>query len=156
MKKFYLFTLITCFLLTPIFAQSADEVTKVIETKEVTAGQVAYFACTAAGSIKDNATEEDALNTLKKTLKLKVSSENEIITCDEIAWIVSNTWDVKGSLMYLIVPSPRYAYKQLKADGVIPSNFDTKRKLTGHEFLNILTKCQEVYKLKNDTKKVEK
>ena len=59
-----------------------------------------------------------------------------------VAFIFAQIWDIKGGLLYRAFHgAPRYAYKQLKADGVLPDFSDPGLVMTGAEALNLYTSC---------------
>ena len=55
-------------------------------------------------------------------------------------------FNIKGGLMFRLTKgSPRYAFKQMKSDGVISQNYDPSLILSGREALNIYTSCNMLY-----------
>ncbi len=133
------------------FSQSAEKVAEMVKSENVTIGQAAYFSATALGLVKDDESEENSMAALKDVGGLSDSADaGEFVTAKKVAEICSKTWVIKGSLMYSLLGTPRYAFRQMKADGVFPSSMDPDKKLSGREFLSIITDCIELYELKND------
>ena len=63
-----------------------------------------------------------------------------------LSYIYAQVWDVKGGIMYrLFKAAPRYAFKQLKYDGVLPANADPNHLVSGKEALDVLTMCSVKY-----------
>lgn len=152
MKKIsFLFFLITGLLCTTTFAQSADSVTDVIETEEITYGQAAYYSTVVLEICKDTVPYNESLGILKEKGAIRIGiNDYEKIPMKDLCKILYFTWDIKGSLMLSTTKNPRYILKQLKADGIVPGNMDPGYVPTGHEFLNILTGCLEQYDLRQE------
>lgn len=142
MKKILPF-LFLMFFATAIHAQSADVVTEIIETERVTFGQICYLSAVQQGFVSDDATYEEAIDVLfdKGQIPRKEYSDAKIPMAN-LAFIFSQMWEIKGGLFYRIFHgAPRYAFKQLKADGILPANSNPTRIPTGKEALNIYTSC---------------
>ena len=141
-------TLISVFLLgiSLCTAQSADKVTQVLESEKVTYGQASYFIATAAEKIQETETEEDAVKVMKAIQfadqDIKAS---DYVTIEQLSWMLACTWKIEGGLMMKIFPGPRYACRQLKADGILNDFDDPDSIPDGHRFFNILTDCMNVY-----------
>lgn len=135
----------------PVFSQTADSVTNVIETEEITYGQAAYYSTVVLGICKDTVPYNESLGILKEKGAIKIGiNEYEKIPMKDLCKILYFTWDIKGSLMLSATKSPRYILKQLKSDGIVPDNMYSDYVPTGHEFLNIITGCLDQYDLKTE------
>lgn len=134
-------------LFASVHAQSADVITDILNTKEVTFGQVCYMAAVQQNYIEDTASYSEAIEVLYRKGQIpKIVYEGTVVPMANLAYIYSNMWDVKGGLLYKIFHgAPRYAFKQLKADGVIPANADPSTIVSGAEALNIYTACSIEY-----------
>lgn len=125
-----------------MFAQSADVVSKILDAQEVTFGQVCYMSAVHQKLISDKASMSDAIKALVKNEQIsEAKDQNYVPSLQEIAAIVTKMWpQVNDSVMYRITGgAPRYAYKLLKSKGVIRPGFDAEQKISGRDFLNILT-----------------
>ena len=131
-----------------VFAQSADVVTEILGTEEVTYGQVCYLSAIHQGIISEDASYDDAVEALlaRGQLPEDVGSYDSVFMAN-LAFIYAQIWpNIKGGLMFRLTRgSPRYAYKQFKADGVIPDNSDPNEIVSGPQALNILTSCMLEY-----------
>ena len=148
MKK-YIAILFTMFLTFAIYAQSADVTTQILETDEVTFGQVCYLSAVQQGLVYDEASFTDAINVLVENDQIPESAvfeENNVIPLGNIAFILSEMFDIKGGIMYRLTKgSPRYAFKQLKSDGIIPSNASPTDTVSGIALFNMFTSCLNAY-----------
>ena len=142
MKKVFLIQAALLFLGGALFAQSADRLTEAIKTKEMTYGQFAYFAGCAEGIVSDDASYEESLEVFKgRNLIEDRISASDAIPLDAISYICAETWNISGSLFYKIFPGKRYAFKMLKAKGILSPIADPKKLSGGREAVNIITAC---------------
>lgn len=146
MKKI-IYTLFLLFAATAFYAQSADVVTKILESSEVTFGQICYLSAVQQNLVNDNASFDDSVKALYENNQLpeEVYSETPVALVN-LAFIYSKLWNIEGGLFYKLTGgSPRYAFKQLKADGVIPAKADPSDLVSGPQALNIFTACLVTY-----------
>jgi len=143
MKKIISF-LFTFFLVVGVYAQSAEVITSILETDEVTYGQVCYLSAVRLQLIKDKASYDDAVNILIQTGVIPEGvKSDEVINLQNVAYVFTKIWpEFRGGLMYRITQgAPRYAYKSLKDIGILNMKDDPFDKLSGFDVLNILSSC---------------
>ena len=129
-----------------LHAQSADSVSRMISTQKGSFGQVSYFSATALGLVNDSASNEEAFNALKKAGIISADTSDTVLSVihlDELALILAKTWKINNSLMYKIMPSKRYAFNMLRADGIFERNADPNTIPTGREVLNLINSTIE-------------
>lgn len=138
---------ISLFVTGSVFAQSADVITEILNSKEMTYGQACYLCATYQKLIPDEGSYDDAIEALVNINQLpSVVDASEPIPLGNLAFLFAKIWNVKGGIFYRITKgSPRYAYKQLKADGIIDENKDPSSKISGIDALNIYTSCSFEY-----------
>ena len=111
-------------------------------------GQVCYLSAIHQGLISDDASYEDAIKALldRGQLPEDVGAYDSVFMTN-LAFIYIQIWpNIKGGLMFRLTKgSPRYAFKKLKNDGVIPESTDPNAVVSGREALNILTSCMLEY-----------
>lgn len=146
MKKILPF-LVLLFCAVTMHAQSSDVITEIINADEVTFGQVCYLSAVQQGFIEEDASFEDAINSLYEKGQIPVIQyEDTVVPMVNLAYIYAQMWNIKGGLFYRIFRgAPRYAFKQMKADGIFPSNCDPDVIATGRDALNIYTSCAVLY-----------
>jgi len=146
MKK-SLVTLLLLLFFSSAFAQSSDVITEILNAKQVTFGQVCYMAAVQQDYIDESATYTDAIEVLYKKGQIpNIVYEDTVVPLVNLAYIYTHMWNVKGGVMYkLFRGAPRYAFKQLKADGIISASADPGSFVTGQEALNIYTSCSLEY-----------
>ncbi len=131
-----------------VFAQSAEKMDKILETEKVTFGQISYLSAVHQDLIEDDASFEDAVSALVFAGQLQEGTDPDaVIPLNKIASLYFKMWpSVKGGLMCRITKkAPRYAFKQLKEDGVISQNSDPGDYLSGFEALYTLSSCMSFY-----------
>ena len=147
MKRIFSFLLVL-FIGSVIFAQSADVVTEILEAEEATYGQVCYLSAIHQGLISEDASYEEAVDVLLSRGQIPeyVSAYDSVFMAN-LAFIYIQIWpNVHGGFMFRLTNgSPRYAFKKLKSDGLIPDNTDPNQVVSGREALNILTSCMMEY-----------
>lgn len=127
-------------------AQSANRVTEILGEKQVTYGEIAYLADSELNLVKESASYDEALNiAIEKGLIKGSPASTDPIDYAAFAYACSKTWNINESLFYKITKSPRYAFKQLQALGIIPTTADPAQTITGRNALNIITLCIEQF-----------
>lgn len=131
-----------------VFAQSADEITNILNTDQVTYGQVCYLSAIRQNLITEADGYDDAIRALYANGQIpeEVAGQQEVYL-QNLAFIYLQMFpNVNGGLMYKLTKgSPRYAFKKLKADGVISENADPNSFVSGRTALSILTTCMVRY-----------
>ena len=130
------------------FAQSAQEVTNILNADEVTYGQVCYLSAIHQNLITEDQGYDDAISVLYSQGQLpELVAANQEVYMQNLAFIYLQMWpNVNGGLFYKLTKgSPRYAFKKLKTDGVIPESADPNSFVSGREALSILTTCMVKY-----------
>lgn len=130
-----------------VYAQSADFVTEMLTTKAANYGQVCYLSAVYQGLIDEKATYPEAVKALYDNNQLPYVVDSEIpVNLGNLSFILSKLWPINGGLMFHITRgSPRYAFRQLKADRLIDADADPVKKVSGSEVLNLYTECQQKY-----------
>lgn len=146
MKKTFLLIAFMFFGMS-LYAQSADAVTEILEAPEITVGQISYLSASAQGFISDDASFEDAVKALADNGQISATfNAADSATLSEVASVYAKLFSLKGGLFYRITKgSPRYAFKHLKAQGIIPAAYDPSQTVTGREAMSLFTKCNMRY-----------
>ncbi|MBP5358751.1 MAG: hypothetical protein J6Y69_06165 [Treponema sp.] len=151
MKKSVLLIAIMLFIAGIAGAQSAERVTEILQEKQVTYGEIAYLAASELNLIQANASYDDAIKAAVNEGILKGNpASTDPINYKDLAYACCKTWNISGSLFYKMTKSPRYAFKQLQAIGIIPANADPSQKVSGRNALNIISACIESFESEGD------
>jgi hypothetical protein len=129
------------------YAQTADFVTEMLDTKTAAYGQVCYLSAVYQGFVDDAASYDDAVRALYINGQIPaIEDKTKAVDYEELARLMVRMWPVKGGLMFRLTKgSARYAFRQLKVDGIIPQDADPSKKVSGTEVLNMYTGCQKKY-----------
>jgi len=146
MRKFLPFIL-TIMFSAAASAQSADVVSEILDTKEATFGQICYLSAVQQKLVDNDATYGQSISALYENGQLpSMVYETTPMVMADLAFIYSRMWHIRGGVFYRLTGgSPRYAFKQMKADGIFPNRTDPADSVSGREALNILTSCMMTY-----------
>jgi len=146
MKKI-LSILFVLFIAGSVYAQSNEVITEILKTDEVTFGQVCYLSAVYQGFVQEDASYEDSIKALYKMKQIPdLGYENDTVAMVNLAFIYAQMWKIRGGIMYQMTNgSPRYAFKQMKADGVIAEYIAPSHIVSGYEALSIFTSCNFTY-----------
>ena len=135
------------FLCLSAYAQSADVITDILETDEVTFGQVCYLTAVQMNIVDDSASYEDAVTALYEHGYIPILEEYQApVPAVDLAYLYSKLWDVKGGLMFRLTNgSPRYAFRQFQSDGIVGADVDPAAYVSGEKALSIYTSCINKY-----------
>lgn len=139
MRKKLAFFLAFALLGFAAFAQNSQKVSALLESEEITKGQAAYFVCVYKNIADEVATEDEAFSTLaSQNLFGGGESADEAISLDKACFVIARVSDMKGGVFYSLSHSARYAFREFKALGIVPSNAAPQQTVSGGEFLALL------------------
>jgi len=139
-----LFLLGLLFLL-PVFlpAQTAAELETVMKTSVVTCAQAARFVTASVegdASIRSDASfsQNEFEQALEKGWLPKGTTPDEGITLGKLSLLIMQAFEIRGGLMYMILPGQRYAFRTMVSRSFIQGRADPAMKVSGERFLDIL------------------
>jgi len=93
----------------------------------------------SAGIINEDASPEEAVQALNETgwLKNPVKTEDPV-KLGAYSFIMMKAFGLKGGLMYLIFPGPRYASRELGSRGLLGKHISPYRVISGGEVVRFL------------------
>ena len=147
MKKGILLGAVCVLLSLPLSAQTADYVTEMLGTAAATYAQVSYISAVCQGLVGDSAAEQDAFNALSADGQLPAGAEADAtVTLETLSYMMAKIWGVRGGFMCRLTNgSPRYVFRQFKADGILPADADPSESVPGSGVLDMYTVCRSVY-----------
>ncbi len=141
MKKFLCGFFLT-FIAFCAFAQSAEKVSKIIESGEISVGQTSYLAGVYAGLIPENASESEAFKVaVEKNWISSAKSEGDSISLAELSKICVEASGLRCGLLYMVTSLPRYAFKELKARNILDSQADPSMTVSGQNAVAVMNAC---------------
>jgi len=139
-KKLRTITLLTVLfylLSVKLPAQTAAELEAVLETPAVTCTQAAWFVLSA---VNTPASAEAAFEQAAAQGWLKNTQPDDPITLGRLSFLIMRAFEMKGGLMYRLLPGPRYAYRAMVSRSFIQGEADPAMTVNGERFLDILGK----------------
>lgn len=135
------------FIAGTVYAQSNEVITEILNTEQVTLGQVCYLSAVYQGFVAEDASYEEAINALYEQKQIpSVGYETDSVAMVNLSFIYAQMWNMKGGILYRLTNgSPRYAFKQMKSDGVIAEYIAPTKLVSGYEALSIFTTCNFEY-----------
>ncbi len=145
MKKLFLILAFPLFFsLNNLSAQSSQKLSEYLDVDFLTNAQASYLAAAYKNLIPEDATYSQAFQALKETTPfLNSADENDYITLMDISKIYADAANLRGGLLYRLTKSRRYAFKELKAQGILPETADPSSKVTGRDAIAIFNGCLE-------------
>lgn len=128
-------------------AQTAGFVTEMLAAYNADYGQVSYLSAVYQGFVDETASYDEAFAALKKAGQLPAAvNKTDTVTMSGLSYMMAELWPVKGGLMFRVTKgASRYAFRQFKADGIIPVDADPSEKVSGTDVLTMYTACQNKY-----------
>ncbi len=140
MKKYLIITLLTIISGT-VFAQSNDILDEFYAEKEAKTSHTALILLQIAGYLDDDATLNDAEIYLENTTwGGNVLKDGEFITVGGFSLMIMNLYkEIPRGVMYRLLPSRRYATKDLIYNGYILGNPYPNEKMTSFDVIFTLS-----------------
>jgi len=93
----------------------------------------------ASGSLRPEIGLDEARSTLQKVgIRPPKSPDDSPITWGSYAFLVTQLFDLRGSIAYGLFPGPRSAFNELRARGLIPSRARPGQPVSGPDALFLL------------------
>ena len=127
-----------------VSAQSNEVLDALLEEETTSFGQAAYLVLTAVARISDDTTpSEAAAEIAQQDWKVPARTAEEPLTLGEYSFLLMQAFDLKGGVMYRILPGPRYAGRELAYLRFIKGNTSPYRTFSGEEAIGILGRLME-------------
>lgn len=123
----------------PVGAQSNEMLDRLLEREQATHGETAYLVLVAAGRLSEDSSPELAAAALvEQGWKIVVREAGEAARLGEYAYLLAQAFELKGGVMYRLLPGPRYAARELSYMQVIQGSGSPSRTLSGEEAVRML------------------
>ncbi len=148
-KFFPLFFLISLVSTIPLSAQSNNLIDNLLSQKEAAFGDTVLLVLTAGRIIPEGSGTDTAMKVLaEKFGKLSGKKADNHITAAEMSFIIMKTFNLKGGIMYMLFPGPRYAYRELVYRKDLSGRGGPYRKVSGDEVLRTLRQVMDSERIK--------
>ncbi|AEF86219.1 hypothetical protein TREPR_2440 [Treponema primitia ZAS-2] len=108
-----------------IYAQTAAEIDRILESPEISSAQAAGFVQMAAGLLPDS----DFLS---------IAGSRTPIKLGELCFLIMKSFNLKGSFLYTLFPGPRYSYRELRYMRLLPEPSDPAMRVSGLQLMQIV------------------
>jgi len=122
----------------PLHAQTAAELEGLLQIQAVSRAQAARFVLEAAGLMTAPGADEAFAFATERSWLSKNAAAEKPITLAELSFLIMKAFNLKGGMMYALLPGPRYAYKSMISRSFIQDPADPAMTLNGGRFLLIL------------------
>jgi hypothetical protein len=130
--------------MTMSYAQFEEQVDQLLEQETAHFGTTVYLVLVAAEHCEDTESVSRAMEILKdKKWEIPVKGEDEVITLGEYAFLLMKAFQIPGGIMYMVLPGPRYATRELAYLKLITQRPVPGRTVSGEEVMTILTRVME-------------
>lgn len=119
-------------------AQSAGKIEEITASKTLLKGQACYLVGTAAGSVADTGSINEAFAVFSNLKMFKKAASEEEIRLDEFANLALQGLKIKGGLWYRAAKNPHYAFRQFKIMGIISRKAAPSSSISPQEALKII------------------
>lgn len=120
-------------------AQSNQIIDEVLAEDEARFGHAAYLALLASGAVPPEATVEEVYAGFDwGRWNLSQKGIDDRVTLGEFSYLVMESLDISGGIMYSISPGPRYAARELAYLDFYLGNGSPYRSVSGEEMLHVL------------------
>jgi hypothetical protein len=122
----------------PLHAQTAAELEELLQIRTISYGQAARFVLEAADMTSVNDTAQAFAFAAERAWLPKKASAEKPITLADLSFLIMKAFNIKGGMMYAILPGPRYAYRSMISRSFIKGSSDPAMTVSGERFLLIL------------------
>lgn len=135
MKKYVLIFGVSCAVATVAVAQSNEIIDQLLRQDIAQPAEVSYLVLVAAGQIEEDASPTDALGV---AWQRGYFDGQDAVRLGDLSFSLMDSFQVRGGIMYAILPGPRYATRELAFHQVVPGRTHPSRVLSGREALEIV------------------
>jgi len=137
--KQLIFALCMCLVGGVLAAQSNAVIDETLAQASLAGGNGAYLILTAAGLVDESVSPAAAWDALlaQEWFRSRKSAQDSL-TLGEYSYILMRAFGMKGGIMYTLLPSPRYASRELGYKGIIIKDAGAYRAVSGQEALSML------------------
>ncbi len=144
MKRAWLAVVVLLAAASPLFGQYGVIVHGVAGQGQLTVGESIRLVGTACGSLRPEIGADEARAILQKLgVKLPAGADDSPVTFGGYAYLVTQLFDLRGSVGYGLFPGPRSAFSELQERGLIPAGARSGYPVSGADALLLLRRVIE-------------
>jgi hypothetical protein len=119
-------------------AQTAAEMERLLDTKEITFTEAAYFTLASVMEKPPEYPSGAFILALEKGWLPGNAEPNGSIQLRNLSSLMMGAFNLEGGLMYRLFPGPRYAFREMSRRGFIEGRAYPRFTVSGERFLQIL------------------
>ncbi|MBI9105848.1 MAG: hypothetical protein JEZ04_03830 [Spirochaetales bacterium] len=126
-----------------ISAQSTEVVDNLLSSETAGFGDSVYMIAVGSGLADDDSVSvsEAVVLVNGKGWNVSQKSADQAISLGELSFIIMQALDIEGGIMYSLMPSPRYAVRELKFLDLITEEAHPDKTVSGGDVINILSEA---------------
>jgi hypothetical protein len=126
-------------------AQTADNLTTLLQTSAITHEQAASLVLEAANIESDREDEESAQTgafqyAAERNWLSKKADPSDTINLQQASLLIMRAFDIKGGLMYSLFKNPHYAYREMVYQELIQGRSDPRMAVSGEMLLFLVSR----------------
>jgi len=139
-KRNFLFPAVLFFALfsASLYSQTAAELEDILNVQAVNCSQAARFVLEAADMADIKDTDAAFAFAAERAWLPKKAQAEKPITLAELSFLIMKAFNLKGGMMYSLIPGPRYAYRSMVVRSFIKGASDPAMTVNGERFLLII------------------
>jgi hypothetical protein len=123
------------------YAQIEEQIDSLLKEENASFDKTAYIVLVASEYCEETQSPADALEILKsKNWNISTKGGGETISLGEYSYLLMKAFNIPGGIMYMLLPGPRYATRELAYLKLITEKPDPTRPVSGEEVMTILTR----------------
>jgi len=127
-----------------VFAQYGAILHAAAGEKELTVGSSLLLVGTAAGTLRPEVSADEARSALQKLgFRLPQSGDGAPITYGDFAFLITQAFDLRGSVAYGLFPGSGSAFDELQSRGLIPRGAQSGGPVSGQDALLLVRRLVE-------------
>ena len=134
----FLLSVLFLFMTLPSFAQTSADIERILDQKEISCEQAAWFTLAAALEEPIEGSQAAFNLAVEKGWLPQDAQGSDPITCGGFSYLAMQAFGMKCGMMYRIFENKRYAYREMKYRGYIAGRAWSNSAVSGEQFLQIL------------------
>jgi len=127
-----------------VAGQTAEIMDRIIATPSISVSQAAYLVFVASGKLAEDASPDQAFTLFQEMNWVDAHGDpDRPLRAAEYAFLLTKSYGLQGGFLGELLPSPRYAYRDLVFRGLFAARGDPEETLTGVEAVRILGKVMD-------------
>jgi len=132
-------TLLVFVLIQHGFTQSNEIIDQLLDQEQATLGNAAYLVFLAAGVGEEDWSPAQSITELQSgNWGFDQVNIDTPVDLGSLSFLLMQAFDLKGGIMYSLLPGRRYAAREYAYLGFVPGSASPNRILSGQEVTNIL------------------